>query len=57
MIQEPSKQRPVGFNHNRSGRVIYWTGKVAIGCRATAPHKVSAPTHDEVIFQSILLKK
>ena len=57
MAQEPSKQRPVGFNHIRSGRVIYWTGKVAIGCRATAPHKVNAPTHDEMVLQSILLKK
>jgi hypothetical protein len=56
MVQELSKQRPVGFNHIRSGRVIYWTGKVAIGCRAALP-RVNVVTHDEVVLQSILLKK
>jgi hypothetical protein len=57
MVQELSKQRPVGFNHIRSGRVIYWTGKVAIGCRAAQAPRVNVVTHDEVVLQSILLKK
>jgi hypothetical protein len=57
MAQELSVQRPVGFNHIQSGRVIYWTGKVAIGSRAAQPQRAAALSRDEVVLQSILLKK
>jgi hypothetical protein len=40
-----------------SGRLIYWTGRVAIGLRHQAPLNYDAPSQSALWVQDLLLDK
>jgi len=40
-----------------SGRLIYWTGRVAIGLRHQAPQNYDAPSQSALWVQDLLLHK